>query len=247
MVPNDILKLMEGGIDLVLSGGETHRGENWHDENNTAQKDERITVLMENTSFREDAKEAFIQQMEMGWEDLFMGRMAIGWRSATEKVKPWITKFMNLMIEWGRSCWTARNGMIFGEKRQRYTVERKRLQEMARVYLYAPKEESLVPIKNIKATRRSVRNLPNIEIANWIAEQKRARQKIRQRRTTNMLMHLRQEAELQILDHRFKTRINDATRYITPMQQNQTNAVNNNNNIEMDQLSRVPHDEEPPD
>ena len=31
------------------------------------------------------------------------------------------------------------------------------------------------------------------------------------------------------------------------MQQNQTNAVNNNSNIEMDQLSRVPHDEEPPD
>ncbi len=26
-MPNDILKLMEGGIDLVLSGGETHRGE----------------------------------------------------------------------------------------------------------------------------------------------------------------------------------------------------------------------------
>ncbi len=165
-MPNDILKLMEGGIDLVLSGGETHRGENWHDENNTAQTDKRITVLMENTSFREDAKEAFIQQMEMGWEDLFMGRMAIGWRSATEKVKPWITKFMNLMIECGRSCWTVRNGMIFGEKRQWYTVERKRLQEMARVYLYAPKEESLVPIKNIKATRRSVKNLPNIEIAN---------------------------------------------------------------------------------
>ena len=72
----------------MKKGGETYRGENWHDENNIAQNDERITALMENTSFREDAKEAFIQQMEMGWEDLFMGRMAIGWRSATEKVKP---------------------------------------------------------------------------------------------------------------------------------------------------------------
>ena len=91
-----------------------------------------------------------------------------------------------------------------------------------------------------------MRNLPNIEIANWIAEQQRTRQKIRQRRTTNMIMHLRQEAELQILDHRFRTRINDATRNITTMQQNQTNAVNNNNSIEMDQLSRAPHDEEPP-
>ena len=63
-------------------------------------------------------------------------------------------------------------------------MERKRLQEMARVYLYAPKDESLVPIKNIRATRRSVRNLPNIEIASWIAEEGQMRQTIRQRRTT---------------------------------------------------------------
>ena len=97
-------------------------------------------MTTENTGFREDEKEAFIQQMEIGWEDLFMGRMAFGWRSATEKVKPWITKFMNLVIEWRQSCWTARNGMIYGEQRQRYTLERKRLQEVARVYLYAPKE-----------------------------------------------------------------------------------------------------------
>ena len=55
-----------------------------------------------------------------------MGKMAIGWRSATEKLKPWTTKFMNLMIEWGRSCWTAKNGMIHGEKHQHYTLERKR-------------------------------------------------------------------------------------------------------------------------
>ena len=99
-MPNDILKLLEGGIDVVLSGGETYRGENWHDNDNIAQNDERIKTLLEDTSFREDAKEAFIQQMEMGWEDLFMGRMAIGRRSAKEKVKPWITKFMNLVIEW---------------------------------------------------------------------------------------------------------------------------------------------------
>ena len=165
-MPNDVLALLEGGIGIVLSGGETYSGEIWHNKDNIAQNNERITALMENTGFREDAKGASIQQMELGWEDLFM-RMAIGWRSAAEKVKPWIRKFMNIMIEWGRSCWTARNGMIYGG----YTLERKRLQEEARVYLYAPKDESLVPIKNIKATRRSVRNLPNIEITNWIAVQ----------------------------------------------------------------------------
>ena len=181
---------------------------------NLAQNDKQIKTLLEDPSFREDAKEAFIQQMEMGWEDLFMGRMAIRWRSAMEKVKPWITKFMNLMIEWWRSCSTNRNGIIYGEKQQCYTMERKQLQEEARMYLYVPKEESLVPIENIEATRMNVRNLPNIEIANWIAEQRQMRQKIRKRRTTNIFMYLKQEAELQIIDYRFRTRVNDATRNI---------------------------------
>ena len=110
-----------------------------------------------------------------------------------EKLRPWTTKFMNLMIEWGRSCWAARNGMIYGEKRQRCTMERKRLQEEARVYLYTPKEESLVPIENFRATRMNLRNLPNIEIANWIAEQRQMRQNILQRRITNIIMYAKRE------------------------------------------------------
>ena len=186
-MPKNILKLLEGGIDLVLSGRETFRGERWHITDNIAQKDERITALLEDPSFKEDGKEAFIQQMETAWEDLFMGRMAIGWRRATEKLKLWTTKIMNLMIEWGRSCWTARNGMIYGEKWQHYTLERKILKEEARLYLYAPKEEALVPIGNIRATRKNVRNLPNIEIAFWIADQRQLRKRYDRGRAPTLL------------------------------------------------------------
>ena len=35
---------------------------------NIAQNEERITALTKGPSFREDAKEAFIQHMEIGWE-----------------------------------------------------------------------------------------------------------------------------------------------------------------------------------
>ena len=90
---------------------------------------------------------------------------------------------------------------MHGEKRQRYTMERTRLQEEAGVYMYAPKEESPVPIENIRATRLNLRNLPYIETANWIAEQRQMRQNILQRRITNTIMYARKEAELQILDH----------------------------------------------
>ena len=84
-MPNDILKLLEGGVDLVLSGRDTFRGESWYVTDNIAQNHERIAALMEDTCFREDAKEAFIRQMEMGWEDLFMRRMAIGFGGAPQR------------------------------------------------------------------------------------------------------------------------------------------------------------------
>ena len=64
-MPNDILKLVEGGIDLVLSGRETFRGYRRLGTDNIAQRDERIKALLEDSIFREDAKKAFIHQMEM--------------------------------------------------------------------------------------------------------------------------------------------------------------------------------------
>ena len=68
-MPNDILKLPEGGIDLVLSGRETFRGERWHDTDNIAQNDERITALLEEPSFRVDSKEGIhpTDGDGMGW------------------------------------------------------------------------------------------------------------------------------------------------------------------------------------
>ena len=117
------------------------------------------------------------------------------------------------------------------------------------MYLYASKEEALVPIENIRATRKNVRNLPNIEIANWIADQRQLRKKIRQRICTNIIMmHTKKEAELQLLEGQFRRRTRDATRNITTMQQIDTNAVNNSNNNEMNRHSTPPPpEEEPPD
>ena len=45
-MPKGILKLLEGGIDVVLSGVETYRGENWHDKDNIAQNDDIILNLL---------------------------------------------------------------------------------------------------------------------------------------------------------------------------------------------------------
>ena len=64
-MPNNILKLLDGGIDLVLSGGKMYRGKKWQVNDNLAQSDKRFKSLMEDESFREDVKEVFTQQMEI--------------------------------------------------------------------------------------------------------------------------------------------------------------------------------------
>ena len=92
-----------------------------------------------------------------------------------------------LMIEWSRACWKARNGIIYGERHQCYTMERKRLQAEASVYMNALKEVALVPIEHSRATRKNVRNLPIVEIANWIAEQCQQRQRYDRRRVPTLL------------------------------------------------------------
>ena len=92
-----------------------------------------------------------------------------------------------------------------------------------------------------------MRNLPNVEIENWIAEQRQRRQKIRYKKSTSIIVLTKMEAGLQILDHQFKMRIRETTRNITTMQQNVANAVNNNsNNNEMYHYSSMPLPEEEP-
>ena len=83
---NNILKLLECGIDLVLLGGGAFRGKKWQDEDNLAQNDERMKAGQEDASFREDTKELFIEQMEIGCDDLFIRRMAIRGGGATENL-----------------------------------------------------------------------------------------------------------------------------------------------------------------
>ena len=71
---------------------------------------------------------------------------------------------------------------------------------------------------------------------------------VRQRRSTNIIIYARKEAELQLLDDQFRGRLKDAKRNITTMQENETNAVNSNKNNEMDHHSSPPPPEqEPPD
>ena len=88
-----------------------------------------------------------------------------------------------------------------------------------------------------------MRNMTNVEIANWITGQQQLRQRIQQKKITNIIILMKREAKLQLLDHQFRKRIIQATRNITTMQQNVANSVSNNNNKEMDHQSSTPPSE----
>jgi len=115
--------------------------------------------------------------------------------------------------------------------------------------LRCPEGEALVQIEKSRATRKNIRNMPNIEIANRIVGQRKWIQNIQQKKITNIVVFTKKGTELQLLaDHQFKKRIIKAMRNITTMQQHETNAVNDNNNSEMDRHSSTsPPEEEPPD
>ena len=79
-------------------------------------------------------KEAFRQQMIIGWENIFTGKFATRWRNCWTEQRQWVEKFAIMMMTWGRACWTSRNSTLFGEKKSSYAIMRKRLLAEAKVW-----------------------------------------------------------------------------------------------------------------
>eukprot|EP00816_Leptocylindrus_hargravesii_P009675 CAMPEP_0196802658 /NCGR_PEP_ID=MMETSP1362-20130617/2226_1 /TAXON_ID=163516 /ORGANISM="Leptocylindrus danicus, Strain CCMP1856" /LENGTH=54 /DNA_ID=CAMNT_0042174003 /DNA_START=1764 /DNA_END=1925 /DNA_ORIENTATION=- len=46
--------------------------------------DEQVTTILINDKIQLDRREAFVQQMRMGWTRIFMGFFTTGWRTSTE-------------------------------------------------------------------------------------------------------------------------------------------------------------------
>ena len=78
--PNHLLHLFEAGIDLVLINGDTHSGEDWNGNSEGSITEMTISDLLDDKTIPHQYKTAFPQQTKIGWEQLFMGKMACGWR-----------------------------------------------------------------------------------------------------------------------------------------------------------------------
>ena len=71
-----LLHLIEAGIDLALLSDNTHQGEAWDGDDEGNEIEKRVAQLLNDDEINMEYKEAFRQQMIIGWEYIFMGKFA---------------------------------------------------------------------------------------------------------------------------------------------------------------------------
>ena len=101
--PNHLLHLFEAGIDLALLNGETHSGEDWNGNPEGSITEMTIPDLLNDEMTPQHYKTAFQQQTKIGWEQLFMGKMASGWRQCWLDKTYWRSSIAHTFMEWGRA------------------------------------------------------------------------------------------------------------------------------------------------
>jgi hypothetical protein len=209
-LPNGLLHLIEAGIDLALHSNNTHRGEIWDGDDDGNDEEKRVAQLLNDNGIPNEYKVAFRQQTIIGWEYIFTGKFARGWRQCWTEKQQWATKFAILMMKWGRACWSSRNTKLFGARNSRYLIQRRRLMAEATVWRTATRTERLVGEVEIKLRNKTLKTTASTLIATWLAEWHDLRRRIQRRKQESILMTFTDPEALREADNEFKRQINIA-------------------------------------
>ena len=145
--PNHLLNLFEAGIEVALQEGNTHSGEEWNGNPNRSTIDRTTSELLLDKTIPNQYNMVFQQQTKLGWEHLFMGKMASGWKQCWPDKKHWHSSIAHTFMEWGRACWIQRNSILYGKRKEQYKITRLRLKAEAQVPMDAPIVETLILIQ----------------------------------------------------------------------------------------------------
>ena len=198
------------GIDLSLQSDNTHQGETWDGDDDGNEVEKRVAQLLNNDEINTEYKEAFRQQTIIGWEYIFMGKFAKGWRNCWTECRQWATKFAILMMTWARACWSYSNRTLFGEKTNSYAIQRKRLMAEAKVSRTEKMMERLVGDAHIRMRKKTLKTAESITIAAWLDELHDLRQKIKRGQKESIIMGYTTPEDLREADAQFKRKINAA-------------------------------------
>ena len=212
-IPNDIVRMFETGIDIAILTPLRFSYDGVHMDEDDIMTDDRVTEIITDETIREDRRAAFTQQTRIGWTKIFLGYFTTSWRTSTENLEfPWVASCIRLFLDWGRACWTHRNNHLYGPSKKRHKQKRQRLQAEARVWLEAPKRESLVPLQRSARFRRDLTRATTETISTWLLKQQTLRKLIRKRRRANIISYFQSEASMEILDRTFQRKLIEARR-----------------------------------
>ena len=113
-----------------------------------------ISDLLNDDSTPQHFKLAFKQQTKLGWEQLFIGKMARGWRQCWPDKIYWRSSIAFTLMDWGRVCWRHRNRTLYGKRQDEYKMTRLWLTTEAHVWTEAPTTETLIQLQRNQWKRK---------------------------------------------------------------------------------------------
>ena len=154
-----------------------HSGKDWNGKPNEPTTERTISELLNDEAIPQQFKTVFQQQTKIGWEHLFMGKMASGWRQWWPDKTYWRSSIAHTFMEWGRACWSHRNNILYGERKDNYKITRLQLKAEAQVWMEEPRIElSLIPIQRDRWKRKLLKKAANSDIAFWLEHNRTTRQ-----------------------------------------------------------------------
>ena len=140
-----------------------------------------ISELLNDEITLQQYKMVFQQQTKIGWEQLFMGKMASRRRQCWLNKTYWRLSIAHTFMEWGKVCWRHRNSILYGERKDKYKMTRLRLKAEAQVWMEAPSIETLITLQQDRWKWKLLKKAANSDIAFWL-EQNRTTRRFVQRR-----------------------------------------------------------------
>ena len=124
-----------------------------------------------NHQIPEENSEAEIEQAKVSWEQVFLGRLAIGWRYEIGKSK--LTNMLPIassLLNFSRNMWTSRNHQLHGEGNDEKMLKKsKKLQAKVRDAYKQKKEIDDIDKSVFKDKMKITLQQTNKRIASWLS------------------------------------------------------------------------------
>ena len=156
-------------------------------------------------------KEAFRQQTIIGWEHIFTGKFAKGWRNCWTEHQHWATKFAILNDDLGQSVLVLQGHHSIWRKNEQLCTSAEETDGGGEsVEKSDDNMEQLVGDAHIRMNKKTLKTAASITIATWLDEILDLLRQIMREQKESIIMSCADPEDLCEADIQFKRKINAA-------------------------------------